>query len=530
MSEQISNFDRAQTLSLEYGGIANIPDDKLQEIGYIRRDPDNPGYISPIGLKPKEVVIKAPPFETLILQLQTSGITFRRIEYSDNDQGYLLVRKKLNDLEQMTTYVPDFPRAQLITPDLERLIASLIPVMQDQNYSNIDDLIYIFIEDIICETFIKSYENSPLSDNGYLSDSLNTDLTQIDTAKLYQSIERASGILKDTLETSRIFESELSRTISDRKDAYDWNLNDDYLRQNMKTTLFECLTQLFQSYLVANNFHSGVDGLRGQKNPQEIIQLLSFIRKDSVTDLVEQEKSLKSQIRLLDKTDLSRLKRLNEQLKNLEHQKTSRQGILQGMIDFYQTPTQVTKFYSTRLREIQDLLLNRKSGETKSEALILDARPDLELDRDPGAFSGDCTAGKPLPFDNPNIPVFNVKVMQARDHIGNIYLLESQTKTHQTVWHLEAIQIPTALIDWSKFTSSLIGSLAEQAAQKSVDLITVNGTNETISNYDYIAESVMAFWQATGQETTEINIPMVKDDRHTPFQGNGQALVLWKNS
>lgn len=530
MSEQISNFDRAQALSLEYGGIANIPDDKLREIGYTRRDPDNRGYISPIGLKPKEIVIKTPPFEILSLELQTSGTTFRRIEYSDNDQGYLLIRKKLNDLEQMTTGFSDFPLAQLITPELERLVTSLRSFMQDQNYSNIDDLVDMFVEDIVLEAFIKSYENSSFDDNSFLPDSLNADLTQIDTAELYQSIERASGTLKDTTLTSRIFETDLSRTISDRNDAYDLNLDDNYLRQHMESTLFVCLAELFQTYLVAHNFPSRVTELVDQKNPQEVIQLLSSLRKDSVTDLVEQEKSLKSQIKLLDKTDRPRLQELNEKLKNLEHQKANRQGALQGMIDFYQTPTRVTKFYSTRLREIQDLLINRKAGETKSESLILDARPDPELDRDPGAFSGDCTAGKPLPFDNPNIPVFNVKVMQAKDHIGNIYLLESLTKTNKTVWHLEAIQIPSALIDWSKFTNSLISSLAECAAQKAVDLITVNGTNETISNYDYIAESVMTFWQATGQETTEINIPMVKDDRHTPFQGNGQALVLWKNS
>ena len=137
------------------------------------------------------------------------------------------------------------------------------------------------------------------------------------------------------------------------------------------------------------------------------------------------------------------------------------------MIQYYNAPDLISEIVSRQIKDFQDFLVRGK-GEDEEIKLILDGKPDQKLDENPGAISGDCTEGQPLPFDDPTIPVFNVKVFDSKQrHIGNIYLLNTtEMGAGQNVWHLDAIQIPEGRIEWDDAIPQLIRSLGEEAKKE----------------------------------------------------------------
>ena len=226
------------------------------------------------------------------------------------------------------------------------------------------------------------------------------------------------------------------------------------------------------------------------------------------------------------------------------------------MIEYFSFPERLAAVASKGIKEAQDFLVTGKTEDIKESGFILDATPDPELDENPGKISGDCTAGKPLPFDDPDLMLYNTKVFEidTREHIGNMYVLvTTDEKSGCTVWHFEAIQIPKSRVVWKEAIGSIIQALAPEAIKQGVGLITVNNNVHAISNYDYIGEGAEAYWKEIGPKITTIDIPrsveeefeedefeeddeeyeFEEDDEevwgHSRFQSDGIVKILWRN-
>jgi len=210
---------------------------------------------------------------------------------------------------------------------------------------------------------------------------------------------------------------------------------------------------------------------------------------------------------------------LSSQLKESEQ-------ILAGVIEYYSMPNITATLFDRGIEEFQKKLV-RGSKENTEEVFTLDGTPNDELDRNPGKMSGDCTDGLPLPFGDPNIPLFNIKVFKGEgNHMGNIYLLETQDEEKRQVWHLDAIQVP-ASVDWDKFIKTFFDALFAEAEKKGVAGITVNDESHHISNYDYISKAVLDYLEKSGiDETIKIDYPKYKKKGYSHLQTDGNVFFI----
>jgi hypothetical protein len=182
------------------------------------------------------------------------------------------------------------------------------------------------------------------------------------------------------------------------------------------------------------------------------------------------------------------------------------------------------------------VLVGKQTGSTSSIRHSFDARDNADLDRDPGIISGDCTAGKPLLFDIPGLPLYNIKVFNDLDnqrHVGNMYLYvtnATEEGEQVKVWHLDAVQVPRKDIKWSESIGLIFEALSEQAKAHDVKAITLNSQIHEISNYDYIVEAVSDYWISQGRQITTVDIPKYKMDGRSDLQGDGEAIVVWSDN
>lgn len=224
---------------------------------------------------------------------------------------------------------------------------------------------------------------------------------------------------------------------------------------------------------------------------------------------------------------------LNRRLKDLDFAKRKRKQVRQGVIDYFSAPEVYVDVVRRKIKTAQDFLIRGSDKTSGKMQLILDANPDPELDSDPGRASGDCTAGKPLPFDIPSLPLYNVKVLTGEgQHIGNIYLLVTSTKddrgaNKKKVWHLDAIQIPRPNINWGDGVGRIVEAIAIEADSKGIDAVTANSELHLISNYDYIARAAEKYWDRQGRQMVNVEMPDVKGSTRSMFQGSGNDIVLW---
>ncbi len=203
------------------------------------------------------------------------------------------------------------------------------------------------------------------------------------------------------------------------------------------------------------------------------------------------------------------------------------------MLAYFSTPEIMAEKLGRRIDEVLEFInVGIGTKEEREITYFLDASPHPVLDKNPGKISGDCTDGRPLPFRDPNIPVYNVKVFDHTDrHIGNIYLLVTETTDGNKVWHLDAIQIPKKNLNWEESISRIIETISEKAREKGVNMITVNSEDNRISNYGYIEMAVETYWWEKGCRRTIVYIPEVKNRySYSEFQGRGDALVLWEEN
>jgi hypothetical protein len=239
--------------------------------------------------------------------------------------------------------------------------------------------------------------------------------------------------------------------------------------------------------------------------------------KNSLTDLIKQQKNkgLIQEERNILSTEISKIK---ENLKLKKRQ-------VQCIIDYFSLPEIMAKYYKSKVSEIQKNLVPRQSSGAMQ--ITIDGTYDKDKDTDPGTFCDDCTAGKPLPFAETNLPVYNLKVYAENVHIGNIYLVEAGDG-QKRIWHLDAIQIRSRLIDWDVFPETLANALGEAAEQQGVAYITINNSRFLVSNYDYVGDAFLKYCDT--DDRTPIIYPENPDpNKYSSFQGNDNGRVLWQN-
>ncbi|MEO8065747.1 MAG: hypothetical protein ABI643_02735 [Candidatus Doudnabacteria bacterium] len=222
-------------------------------------------------------------------------------------------------------------------------------------------------------------------------------------------------------------------------------------------------------------------------------------------------------------------KALSKRKKEMDIQSRKENLFISELKQFLTAYNVVAAYFDKYLSEIEQASFRILITRDNKQEFYLDPTPNAELDRDPGQISGDCTEGKPLPFADSLIPVYNVKVFESKQkHIGNIYLLITDTDAGEKAWHLDAIQIP-ATIHWESATEQLFQYLGEKAKEKGIKYITVNTEENLISNYDYIGKAVMANIVSSGQKKVQIIIPFVDEGEYSEFQSTGEAYVVWEN-
>jgi hypothetical protein len=222
-------------------------------------------------------------------------------------------------------------------------------------------------------------------------------------------------------------------------------------------------------------------------------------------------------------------KLLSKQKKELDEQSRKENFFIEGLNQYIRQYETVAKFFEQYLDKIEADCFRIYKNESKKQDYYFDATINPELDKDPGQISGDCTTGKPLPFSDPSIPVYNVKVFENETkHIGNIYLLATTTKDGEPVWHLDAVQIP-ALLNWAVAVKQLVEGLGHAAKLKGIKYITINNESEIISNYDYIGNAFMAFAETLLYPDTKIKVPVIDERIYSNFQYSGEAYIVWEN-
>ena len=239
---------------------------------------------------------------------------------------------------------------------------------------------------------------------------------------------------------------------------------------------------------------------------------------------------------------------LSAELSGLKKELKERLRPLREVSAFLSLPERYMAAAKREITDLQKMLLRKGDGEAVQALVTLDGTPDAEKDADPGKMSGDCTEGRPLPFDR-YAHAHNIKAYIRGGYQGNIYLLDTIADNGKKAWHLDAIQIPDASLDWDVTVVALRDKLAELAESHGVELVTINTDPHHISNYDYIANAFLKMAGAKNYDyqyghmayadqdkDNEIAAPRVRvkfppkmGDEYSQFQGAGSdQIIIWQ--
>lgn len=517
---------QALELSKQFGGIAKIPEDELTRIGYYRPDATDLGHIALLALKAQKDAQAARmaeqatsvPFGRLELEVPTRGLGFRFISWDD----YGLIADKTEALAKV-----DFKDVQTpsLSPQLDIVRAEYEHFIRDRGATRIaertESAEFIFNDFLLplFETINETEFGSVNAINRYKNNS--DEIPSTDAQVLFDNLERAKGRLTDTDQVKNVFKkSQTDRAMYSAARYVTYG-------QISQRSPFQRIRDSFSAFLRYKSMDGLADALEETTDVDQALQVVEAQRFNVVEDLVTQEKEVRQQLKTTTRDDRETLIVLNQRLKALEARKRQRRTLVEGIRDYYHAPELVAQFFSRKIKEIQDLLVFKGHQETTMH-LILDGNPDAERDSDPGVVSGDCTAGSPLPFADPNIPVHNIKVLtKENNHIGNIYLLVTSFKKGKgKVWHLEAVQIPQPRVDWRNAIPILIEKLATEAEKQNVEAITVNSYESHISNYDYIRRAISRVSKTQSADT--VVIPKYDIPDCSNFQGDGYVDILWE--
>lgn len=523
-----------------FGGVQNIPDDELASAGYKRLTPDR---VAPIGFEPPQLIedaeskYDARPFDTVDVQTHTLDMKYKRIH---EDQMRVL-KKKLEVFEEVPSR-DDIKIMEYLFPNQSPIFQLYDKLKQYLKDTQSPD----HVDDILREVFYYfSYYHTaaiPITNHALFPELITDSYKVIDgelvilpekTEKIARTLERHTSKMTDVEELEKKFKDRLTDPLSlineDTEEIYE-HLMPLYNDYDLSTPL-QVISHLFEKLLYEYGLEKQVLGLSDTDSLESLrSKIISLTNDNEITKaLSDQEKELKAKLRAA--SDEERII-LSGKIKSVKQDKKIVKQILAGMQQFLDQPSQVAQSIKRIMDDIQNSLTISGDG-SDTVVFRLDGRPNDKLDSDPGAISGDCTAGSPLPFSEPSVPVYNIKVYLGDTHIGNMYLLQTTDAQDKNikVWHLDAIQIPSQRVDWSKGTiQNLLNSLTSEAEKKGVSQITVNANLPQISNYEYISNGIYEYWTAVaGRKATYIDIPdNPNTDKYSDFQCSGYAHILWQ--
>ncbi len=552
LNERIAKLD---TLSKQYGGSEGIPDTELKSLGYYREQIEGGWRLIPVermDQRAKEQLaeqtkmqekIERTPLKGVSVQVPETDIPFRDLFYDDVTE----LTNRVEDLIRFTdrahgsidsvikhTLSPDSPYCYLFNDFSKFLDQSKDKLgFQEQETSRLKEEIFGY-----CSLYSSNFsdiipEGSDAFVQGFIEDERAVTISQSKSEALFTFFERQRGTFADMHQLNEDFQDAFNDEIDiGEHPEKRYPQLQRYITSHKLTDNYTLITNVFGAYLEHLNLEGIAATLQHAASPQEATKLLQEANFTRVLD--EERRTIKASIQ---SASIEEKKQVSKQLKEIEQEIKRRKQIQKGMQEYFSSPQIEAKILGDKIKNIQELLANEKKETGQSTTLYLDATPDPAYDTDPGVVSGDCTEGEPLPFIEPSIPLYNTKVFNnKRQHIGNMYLLVTTTETvidhnPMQVWHFDAIQIPNRRIDWKKAIQYLIESIGKEAAKQDIDLITVNGQEYRISNYDYIDEAVREYGEERGDQFVSVNIPEVEEEfkgkNYSSLQGNGGALVLW---
>lgn len=554
-SVQATKEERLQSmidLTKKFGGSGLIPEEDLTAIGYVRRiSEDGMVRLMPVE-RFEELAQKDPdwekplknrelPFGRIAVELPTSERSFRFIPGSQRQ----LLSERLQAVESVLYPTRNWDNDIVLGP-LD-LVPSRLHNLRTfvLDFLNSLDSLKIFDEEI-SEDDVRSgvieFILGTLSDRGdpELGDpnefshrefqmeysGMDGSVSSPDSRQMFDELTRLGGYYTDQDELEKSFRDNLKKeTLSPGRRENEPELT-HFLEKQGILTYADFIQYAFPRYLEFVGLPEIGEAVAAAP------QLDTIANKLQQKDISDNSRTAEQELRRALKTATPDERNvLSKRLKELEDAKKKRKQIRLGVIDYFSSSNLYIDVVRRRIKETQDFLISGRD-QKGHDLFYLDATPNEELDKDPGVVSGDCTIGKPLPFDRQDLPIYNVKVFAEGDqHVGNLYLLVTNTSSRaresRKVWHFDAMQVPRSGINWKEGIVGMVGVLAKEAEQKGVDAITANSEIHHISNYDYIAHAVESYWGGHGRQIVRVTIPEVNDSDHSSLQGTGQAIVLW---
>jgi hypothetical protein len=525
-----SNFQLAQELIHEHGNIQAIPEGLLEAIGYYRA---GDGTIAPVGYEVKILTLEdkeaRKPFEPFSVVINAeraprpldANLQWRATKIIDKIQIQAQIDAPLyainNDPDHNVVYRADWSeivsRAEWLapwlilpeddfsanTPDDEILLfqlcegfaapSNLYPTLSNEAKLVFDernsDSLTGFVEN--ANVIYSEEEVWPTAATVQLSEVTEWSRSQLaDLDKLYEFYDNALGFNKPLI---GLFEKidgieRFDFSVKERVKHYAESLiakGVDTEGKLLMLAIGRVLDDLFPNSR-AVSFTEDTMNISGAAEAADYLKDAQV----SIQNIEKEElKAAKANLRNVPFGNSGRgeaedrLQRAKRQLKDINAK-------FLPLVEAFERPKLAALNLNRLFDDLQSVLL---TSTTEENTYTFDSGIDETLDADPGVVSGDCTEGNPLPFLDPYNGLYNVKVFCEGSHVGNIYLLQVNGKNGEPlVWHLDAIQIPK-YIDWSKAAPAILGTFKEQAKDRGVKRITINGQDVHISNYDYISEA-----------------------------------------
>lgn len=544
----VVNSNKLLELAKLYG-LSGIPNNELESIGYIRNQDGSITREDAITRRKAKdesfnEKIENKPFGLIKMTLPEKELFFRRVDSLEIEKIKAFLKKAELNLNFDAFIKQTFGKENKIPFLLNEVMNYLyIAGYKDEEIKYLMEEFEIPLEGFLSEKIFELEGELPFDNLAWQADeSEDSFLGDEKTKEFYEKLEKLKGKFSDV--------AALEEAKQKHHDKIKWIDSDDteVLLENECSSIFNekiknneivtgeqiCIA-FFKEFLAAKGFQKVLEKINQCINYSAFKSGLQEIKPEEFPSF-EEGKKMKDLVR---RSSIEEKKKLSTAGKNLKEKIAFEKDIIKGMIEYCNTPELTASFFSRLIKKMQNVLYQK--GKNQEMTFYIDGTPDPQMDKDPGQISGDCTEGKPLPFEDPNTLVYNVKFFdEEKKHIGNIYLLETETMKSmkgemKKVWHLEAIQIPSH-IDWEQGIQVLIDTISQEAQRKNVGIITVNIIETQISNYDYISEAVIKFHKNAGDK--EIFIEMPKDydfelhdnSKYSSFQGNGQVRILWERS
>ncbi len=517
----------------KYGKPQNIPESELGAMGYrcVSHETENGIVynIEKVG-KPTRTMFgrKVAPFEKLawhaqggIMPKQHTPELARRIKELNRDLGHIVMDNLLGEIQftmsdfcdyQFESYLTEYHDPPLYSHEDKISIADGMDLTPT----------WLLLFDTVVECY-RAFESRIGSLGEYEGDRIPID----ELHNILESLYRFRALLQDRHALQRTYEGlNYQRTMERPVNLKEYfSLPDDVPETVGGLVLYYlpgCLRDYYEFPGVI------VDKVSQCTSLQQVKDMLSTVKKNDLKEY-QLEQRIAEQIRNAATVDEKRA--LSTELKKAKEKTRERMNDVRDVRDGLSPYLPLTEVCLQKLKAIEDCLVGGISQQDKT--YTLDGRPDRALDHDPGKVSGDCTEGKPLPF-NIRDDLHNVKVYSP-DHryVGNIYLYDTTELTDENprrVWHLDAIQVPQYL-DWKESVKSLVEVISAEAATQGIDVITVNTEAKAISNYDYVADAVIKLHEQSGSESTVIRLfsdTLFNDDAHSALQLDDTQRILWQ--